>query len=311
MQLSAVIPVYNGGSYVSTTIESVLRQEGVDLEVIVVDDGSTDDTPSILRGFEGRIRSVRQENRGLSAARNTGIGMALGRYVAFVDADDTWEPDKSRKQVAVLEARPACGLIWCDAYRIDANGRRLGLCLGDAAHRVPTGRCLDQLLLRGNFIVMPGVMVRRSIFDQVGTFNESLPSVEDYDMWLRIAGVAEIGIVPEPLASYREWAGQMSHKRQRMLDCELEVLAAALARHPDLAETLRRGMRRRYAALHDTVGYRNLQDGALGQALAKFLLAIRHDPPWAKPYLHLVAVALASVRLWRPPRSNVSMPPGP
>jgi hypothetical protein len=202
-------------------------------------------------------------------------------------------------------------MVWCDAYRIDANGRRLGLCLGDAAHRVPTGNCLEQLLLRGNFIVMPGVMLRRSIFDQVGTFNESLASVEDYDMWLRIAGVAEIDIVPEPLASYREWAGQMSHKRQQMLDCELEVLAAALDRHPDLAETLRRGMRRRYAALHDTVGYRNLQDGALGEALAKFLLAIRHDPPWAKPYLHLVAVALASVRLWRPPGGDVSMRPGP
>lgn len=311
MQLSAVIPVYNGGAFVSTTIESVLRQEGVELEVIVVDDGSTDDTPKILRGFQGRIRSVRQENRGLSAARNTGIGMARGRYVAFVDADDTWEPDKSRKQIDLLEARPPCALVWCDAYRIDAEGRRLGLCLGDAARRVPTGRCLEQLLLRGNFIVMPGVMVRRSIFDQVGTFNESLASVEDYDMWLRIAGVAEMGIVHEPLASYREWPGQMSRKRQRMLDCELEVLAAALARHPDLAETLRRGMRRRYAALHDTAGYRSLQDGELREALAKFALAIRHDPAWAKPYLHLLAVGLAGVRLWRPPKGKVSVHPKP
>ena len=99
-RLSAVIPVYNDAAHVGFAVESALRQEGADLEVIVVDDGSADDTPQVLRSFGARIRAVRQENRGLPAARNAGIAIASGELLAFLDADDTWDPAKSRKQIA-------------------------------------------------------------------------------------------------------------------------------------------------------------------------------------------------------------------
>jgi glycosyltransferase involved in cell wall biosynthesis len=122
--LSAVIPAYNAEAWLGQAIESALAQEEVALEVVVVDDGSTDGTAEVLATFGDRIRLVRQANRGLPAARNAGIAAARGDLVAFLDADDTWEPSKSRRQLAYLAAHPACGLVFCDVHRMDPQGRR-------------------------------------------------------------------------------------------------------------------------------------------------------------------------------------------
>ena len=292
VRLSAVIPAYNCAPYLGAAVESALRQEGVDHEVIVVDDGSTDETDSVIASFGDRIRSVRQANRGLPAARNAGIAATGGDLVAFLDADDTWEPTKSRKQIAYLDDRPACGLVFCDVYRMDESGRRLEPILGAHAPAVPTGRCLEHLFL-GNFVLVPGVTMRRAVLDRVGAFDESLRSVEDYDLWLRAAEVSEIGFIPEPLASWRDRPGQMSRNRDRMLACEVAVLEAALGRRPDLRTTLRGQVRRRFAGLYDESGWRDLDEGRLRPAVGKFLRAARHDPLWTKPYRHLAAAALA------------------
>jgi len=308
MKISAVIPVFNGAPYVATAVESALAQIGVDLEVIVVDDGSTDETPAVLRSFGQQIRVVRQENRGLAAARNSGIRASRAEYLAFLDSDDSWEPSKSRKQLDYMEATPDCGLVFCDVHRMDESGKRFGIFFGDRIRDVPTGNCLEQLLM-GNFVIMPAVMLRRSVLDFAGLFNETLPAVEDYDMWLRIAAASRIGLVPEPLASYREWPGQMSKNRDRMLDCEVRVLEAATGRHPALSHSMRVKMRRRFATLHDESGYQDLQDGELRSACSKFLHAARHDPLWAKPYRHLLAVSLAATGLRRPKRSAEKRPP--
>ncbi len=305
IRLSAVIPAYNCAPYIGAAIASALGQEGVEHEVVVVDDGSTDATPSVIASFGDRLRCVRQENRGLPAARNLGIAHSRGELIAFLDADDTWEPSKSRKQVAYLDQHPDCGLAFCDVFRMDEAGRRIAPILGARAAEVPTGRCLERLFL-GNFVLVPGVMVRRSVLDRVGRFDEKLRSVEDYDMWLRIAEVAEIGIVPEPLASWRERPGQMSRNRDRMLEQEVVVLGAALERRPDLRRLLGYRVRRRFARLYDESGWRDLDEGSLRPALAKFLRALAHDPAWAKPYRHVLAAGLAALgirkrgRIFRP-----------
>jgi GT2 family glycosyltransferase len=304
-RVSAIIPAWNAAPYLGDAVRSALAQEGAEVEVVVVDDGSTDATPAVIASFGGRIRSVRQENRGLPAARNAGIAAATGELIAFLDADDTWEPAKSRLQVAHLAAHPRCGLVFCDVYRIDAGGRRIAPILGAQAAAVPSGRCFDRLFL-GNFVLVPAVMVRRSVLEQVGPrgpFDETLRSCEDYDLWLRIAEVAEIGIVPQPLASWREHAGQMSRHRDRMLACEIQVLEGALRRSPGLAGRLGRQVARRFARLCDESGWHDLADGRLRPALGKFLRAARYDPVWEKPYRHLLATGLAAAGLRRPQRS--------
>lgn len=294
--LSAVIPAYNCAPYLADAIESALAQEGVDHEVIVVDDGSTDETPSIIAKFGERIRAVRQDNRGLSAARNRGISLARGEWIALLDADDTWEPEKSRKQLAYAREHPDCGLVFCDVYRMDEHGRRIAPILGAAVAGLPTGRCLERLIL-GNFVLVPGVLLRKSVLERVGPFDESLASVEDYDMWLRVAEVSAIGIVPEALASWRERPGQMSRNRDRMLQYEARVLEAALARRPELAGALGSALRRRFARLYDESGWHDLQDGLVRPAVRKFTRALRYDPLWAKPYRHLLAAGAAGLGL--------------
>lgn len=301
-RVSAIVPAYNAAPYLREAIDSALAQEGAEVEVVVVDDGSTDATPSVIASFGGRIKALRQENRGLPAARNAGIAAATGDTLAFLDADDTWEPGKSRAQLAYLAEHPGCGLVFCDVYRMDAAGRRIGPILGPQVASIPTGRCFDRLFL-GNFVLVPAVMVRRSVFDQVGPFDESLRSCEDYDLWLRIAEVAEVGIVPQALASWREHAGQMSRHRDRMLACEIQVLEGALRRSPALATRLGRQVARRFSRLHDESGWHDLADGLLRPALRKFLRAARYDPFWEKPYRHLLATGLAAAGLRRPYRS--------
>src|SRR5439155_20392251 len=230
---SAISPACNCALFVGEAIDSALAQRNESVEVILVDDGSTDETPRILASYGDRIRTLRQDNRGLPAARNAGIRLARGEHIGFLDADDTWEPAKSRLQLEYLDAHPACGLVFCDVWRIDESGRRGAPILGAAASKVATGRCLETLFL-GNFILVPGVIVRRAVLDRVGPFDESLRSVEDYDMWLRIAAISEIGIVPVPLASWRERTGQMSRSRDRILEYEALVLDRALESIPGL-----------------------------------------------------------------------------
>jgi glycosyltransferase involved in cell wall biosynthesis len=294
-RVSAVIAAYDCARWLRAAVDSALAQDGIDVEVIVVDDGSTDDTPSVLASYGDRIRSVRQPNRGLPAARNVGIAATRSEYVAFLDADDTWEPGKSLAQAAYLDEHPACGLVFCDVWRMDEDGRKIAPLLGPHGASIPTGHVFERLF-RGNFILVPGVMARRSVVERAGSFDESLRSVEDYDLWLRIAELAEIGFVAEPLACWRDRPGQMSRDRDRMLRCEVEVLEAALARRPDLRRSLgKRVVRRRFARLHNHAGRHDLRDGRLGPALGKFLDALRRDPLWRKPYRNLVAVGLAAM----------------
>lgn len=300
MQVSALIPVFNGGRFLALAIDSALAQAGVSIEVIVVDDGSTDETPAILAGYGDRLVVVRQANRGLAAARNAGLERARGDVIAFLDADDTWEPGKSREQLAYLDGHPDCGLVSCDAFLMNAEGERGAPIIGERARELPAGRCLEALFL-GNFVLLPGAMVRRATLDSVGRFDATVPGVEDYDLWLRIAAVAGIAVLPRPLASYRSWPGQMSRNRARQTRSEARVLSLALTRHPDLRRALGHRARRRLARLFDEAGYRELQEAAPARAAAQFLDALRADPAWSKPWRHLLATALAAGGLWSPP----------
>jgi glycosyltransferase involved in cell wall biosynthesis len=296
-ELSVVIPTYNTSAFLADAVDSALAQEGTRAEVIVVDDGSTDATPALLERYGDRITVIRQENRGLPAARNRGIAASSSTFVAFLDADDAWEPHKSLKQLAYMREHPDCGLVFCDAYRIDEQGRRVGgVMIGDLD--LDDGRCVGRLF-QTNFIVVPGTMVRRSVLEAVGGFDESLPSVEDYDLWLRIAAVSTIGMLPEALARYRVHGGQMSGNRERMLAAELRVLRNALDRSPEIQRLPPAKVSRRFARLYDESGWWDLREGLLARASGKFARAVRADPLWPRPYAHLLETALSAIGVRR------------
>jgi glycosyltransferase involved in cell wall biosynthesis len=199
--VSIVIATRDRAHWIAATIESVQRQTFTDWELVVVDDGSTDDTGGVVARFagDGRIRWVPRPPEGRSAARNHGIGISSAPLVAFQDADDLWEPTKLARQVDALAADPAAGLCYTAARFIDATGTPL------AMRKPPeplAGNALPRLA-RGNVIILASVVVRRTCFDRVGTFEPTLHACEDWDLWLRIARHFPIAFVDEELTRYR------------------------------------------------------------------------------------------------------------
>lgn len=202
--VSAIIPTYNRSTILPRALESVLAQTRPPDEVIVVDDGSTDDTGEMLHArfaeaFGGRLRYVRQANGGVSSARNHGMRVARGDFLAFLDSDDTWLPDKTQRQADWLAAHPDYGVVLCDVERTDDALRRI-----DIFHRrdvIPADGWVLRWLLHNPSLVPVSVMMRRAVFEDVGGFDERLRTAEDIEYHLRIAARWRIGVVDEVLAS--------------------------------------------------------------------------------------------------------------
>lgn len=201
--VSVVIPTYNYGKFLPRALDSVLAQSLAPAEIIVVDDGSTDDTRNILACYSEPVRVVHQTNRGLPAARNVGIGLARSELVALLDSDDAWHPNKLQQQVALWCRHPECGAIGCGVQVVDAEGQPIRTVLfedaaGDASDRV------RRIALRHSWVggSGSGALIPSEVFRQVGGFDESLGAAEDWDMWLRIA-------VKYPVKNVREALSQI------------------------------------------------------------------------------------------------------
>ena len=195
--VSVVVPTYNRADLLRATIDSVLAQTWRPLELIVVDDGSTDGTPELLASYGDRLRAIRQANAGGTAARNAGTRAARGAFLTWLDHDDLMLPAKIERQMAVFGERPELGLVHCGYHRIDKDGRLLDVVTG-----LPDGDVRARLVC-GCFVWSGAPLVRRECLDQVGLFDETVWS-SDADMWLRIALAGwEWGCVQQPLGEYR------------------------------------------------------------------------------------------------------------
>jgi glycosyltransferase involved in cell wall biosynthesis len=192
--VSVVIPTYNRDWTLKEAIDSVLDQDDGNLDLIVVDDGSTDDTPQLLSAYGDRLRCLRQANRGVSAARNAGIRIARGEFIALLDSDDTWLPGKLTAQVDYFRRHPQA--LICQTQEIWVrNGVRVN---PGKRHRKEAGMIFERSLAL--CLVSPSaVMMRPSLLAEVGLFDESLPACEDYDLWLRIAWRHPIHLIDRPL----------------------------------------------------------------------------------------------------------------
>ena len=213
--VSVIIPTHNCGAYIADAIESVLAQTYSVCEIIVIDDGSTDQTRTSLAPYLGKIQYLNQNNRGVSAARNTGIARARGEFVALLDADDIWFPTKLELQVQALQSYPDAGWAFADFLDFDDSGvtgsSRFNTWPGVRAwferHRVgeSTIACgaIYVDLLQNNWMHTSSVLVRKEVLKVVGPFDDTLHGPEDHDLWLRIAQCYPVLCVNRVLTGYR------------------------------------------------------------------------------------------------------------
>lgn len=282
-QVSVVIPAYNAAPWIAETLASVLAQTLQDFEIIVVDDGSTDETAGIVAKIE-HLQYIHKANGGAASARNVGIRLARGDYIAFVDADDLWLPDKLRLQVKLLRQS---GLEWVysDAYAFDGVTGRTLFAFSKLRHQY-SGDVLSHLFL-GDFIPMPTPVVKRTIFEERGYFDE-LPvaqGVEDWDMWLRIAARYPIGLVNCPLAGYRVHAASKIQSELPAVHYErnLYVIERAISREPQRLARLRN---QSIACLCIRIGQMSARRKEMDEARKMFAKAIRLNPTAMQAYVY-------------------------
>ena len=232
--VSVIIPTYNRGAAIAPTIESVLSQTlpSEHYEIIIIDDGSTDDTLQFLHNEYSKYANVRifsQLNAGVANARNKGLQGARGEFVAFLDHDDLWLPQKLEKQVEVLRAKFDVGVVYCGWQDIknedDLSSPRIAQ---NALRKMPTGEVYPQLL-RWNFIVSMSVpLVRANLIREIGGFDANVAPNDDWDLWLRLARKTSFACVPEVLVLYRRHSKQQSQTSEKMFTTTTQVLKKQL-----------------------------------------------------------------------------------
>jgi glycosyltransferase involved in cell wall biosynthesis len=228
--VSVIIPTYNSASFVRQSVESVLRQTYDNFEVIVVDDGSTDNTEAVLLSYKDAIRYIKKNNGGPSGARNLGINEAKGEFIAFQDADDIWLPEKLQLQIEHFKQNPHLGVVFTGSVRfnesglLDSNIRK--------GYTVPTGMIFDKLLTE-HFVAMPSVMVRKSCLDEIGLFEETLIGNEDFNLYLRLARKYAFGFVNQVLVHIRIHENNLSDNLEQMCEDEIKNLDKIASMFPD------------------------------------------------------------------------------
>jgi glycosyltransferase involved in cell wall biosynthesis len=286
-RFSVVIPVYNAERFVGAALESVLAQTYGAAEIIIVDDGSSDNTAKIVEQYSDRmsIFYARQQNMGPSAARNHGVSLARGDWIAFLDADDLWYPNKLQTQRAFIADNPDAVLFWCEMDNIDDGGH---------ARRDSRGRDpLAQIVFARPVCPLPSaVVMRKDIFERTAGFNPVLRCYEDVEYFFRLASAFPVMYIPQKLCAYRKYDKQPDYLRMRGLVENWSVVNASLVLlcRDDPARLT--ALRRRSAAIYSGAGRHLLRAGNLERARYCFRQSFAQRPffrknlqRWALSYL--------------------------
>jgi glycosyltransferase involved in cell wall biosynthesis len=282
--VSVVMATYNRAAYIADAIRSVQSQEYNNVEIIVADDGSTDNTPEIMPQFGPSVTYLQLPHRGQPAAtRNAALEMAKGEYVAFLDSDDLFLSGRLVKQVSALIEDADAGLAYSNGYFFrDHPGQPTGHVLDGLP--TPSGEAFPDLL-RGNFLAPPVVLIRRSCVDAVGTFDErpEFFAVEDYDLWLRLAARFPLIYVPGDVAAIRRHGESISRDGAVLRTGVIQVLAKLEASHPQLARQHRTALCEGYARNHGAVALARFGQGQISAGLRHAFQALRYSlrtPGW-------------------------------
>jgi glycosyltransferase involved in cell wall biosynthesis len=283
--ISIIIPAYNAERWISETLQSILAQSFVDYEVIVVDDGSTDNTVSVATGFGEHVKCICRPHSGKSQSRNTGIVASRGDYVAFVDADDLWLPKKLKLQMQLLNQTSNLKWVYTDGYIFQGDIKNILATFGSIT-KLYSGDILCPLFLH-DFIPSPSPLIRREILFEVGLFDDTLArhEPEDWDMWLRIAERYPVGLVNIPLVYYRRHPNSLTMREDHLiaLKGQLAIVERAITRNP---ERLRPYDDRAKAKCYVLAGQAFANDGNSAEARKMFNNAIRLAPKNKDAYLY-------------------------
>jgi len=292
--VSAFFPCYNDeatiGSMVNLAFVTIDRV-GADGEVIVIDDGSTDDTPAVIRPFlaDPRVRYHRTDGLGQSRAKNLGILQARGPLVAFLDGDDEWAPHKLERQLPLF-ADPAVGVVYSRRTLMDAAGRDLPTPQATLAR----GHVYDTLLVR-NPVCFSSVVVRKSTFEAVGLFDPGLPLAIDYDLWLRVARHFAFDYVDEPLVRYRTGHANLSSRITERIAAVLAILRRSLVRRRNAETADATAQGEAWGSTCRTMGF-VLREREPLAAAGWYVRAARHDRRWGAT----VKAIVGGLARWRP-----------
>jgi cellulose synthase/poly-beta-1,6-N-acetylglucosamine synthase-like glycosyltransferase len=328
MTVSVILPAYNCESYIGAAVESVLKQSYPKLELIVVDDGSTDGTLRALEPYWRHLRIIQQENAGAAAARNTGIRAATGEYLAFLDADDWWYSSRLSSQLEAFRRHPSVGMVFSDFTVTDAagvpymqQGIRQWYSVWRDASKAPWSKVFEasayvpvtdaegtsgnvtayaghlaRWLFLGNFIFTSTVLLRRDVIQSAGLFDTDLVTEEDYDLWLRIAQNWPLAFVDAPLVARRRRPGQLTDPSQieRITRNVRTVIDRAKEQMGEFVTPIE--IRRRLARLDLDLGVICLRDSRNAEARQLIWQSIRGQPgAWPQYLLFLLACGPAGL----------------
>ena len=305
--VSVIIPTYNSAAHIRQTIDAVLAQTHPHVDLIVVDDGSIDNTRVLLAHYGDKLRVVEQANQGVCRARNAGLAQARGEFICFLDHDDVWYPEMLALQLQAFGADADVGCVYANYthWYPDAQGRH-----GDPDElraRITMDTELDasmsgwiyHLLLIDCHVQTSAAMLRREVFRRCGAYDESLPYSEDWDLWLRISRQFQFRKLKNISVLYRQVEGQGSRKT-RDVDYRTRLLEKAVATwglgSPDGTLLPRRAFARQLALYHADYGMGWVQAGRPGRAARSFIRALQVDPLQPRPLAYLVL----SMFGWRP-----------
>ncbi len=292
-RVSIVIPTFNCAPFLGRAIDSVLAQTYGDYEVIVVDDGSTDETHGVVARFASKIRYLYQPNKGVSSARNLALSQASGELIAYLDADDMWYPHKLERQVAFLDTHRECGLIHSDFTVIDETDRTIHVQLYQETQRkVPQGYCILDLLRRCH-IQTSTVVERRNCIERTDSFDTRLPVCQDYLRWILVAmeGFA-FGYVDEALAMYRRRTESLFHGSPRRVCEDFAMVFEILLNEKSLERRCGRSatdiVRERLYTVRRDLAFLDRQEGRRNQARRRILYLVKECPLRTELYMELL-----------------------
>jgi glycosyltransferase involved in cell wall biosynthesis len=290
--VSVVIPCYNDAEYLGAAIESAVGQTLSPKEVIVVDDGSSEDVGSVLEEYADRNRVEiikHEENKGLPAARNTGIRNADGDYIAFLDADDEWVPEKLRKQRERFSEENSLGLVYSDHYRVTPEDEVMAV---RRARDPPNGDFLERAFVNGIGGILPStVIVRKRCFEEVGYFDERLHQAQELDMFMRIGAEFDIARVPETLVRRRVRVDSLGSDKSRKIRYRREIITPKFVEEYPRLEDL---VDRREAYLSYLEASSLAKNGDVYEARRLLLASMRRYPWNWKVYARFITTLLGN-----------------